>query len=206
MKIRITNYTFNAASGKVTFNDYTSINLEGVLIIENAVNNTMIYNFAANTKGGTVAGNVLTLTYNTTNMSNTDPLLIYYDDRYTTAATDESLLLLRRIAKLLESSATVDRNNRQRVTLDAVQTNTAGATTELTGSVPFTLAASGALGFQAGLNYGQPVTGTVPYSTNTLASSWYSPSWEGPVDQRWRVAEDSHLGYQVGCRAYLSFS
>ena len=139
-------------------------------------------------------------------MSDIDSLQIFYEDGTVNTVTDESILLLRRIVKQLESSGTVDRNNRQRVTLDAIQLATAGTTTELAGTVPVTLNASGALGFQAGLNFGQPVAGTVPYSTNTAAQSWYSPSWEGPVDQRWRVAEDSHLGYQVGIRAYLTWT
>ena len=46
MKIKINNYTFNATASKVTFNDYTSINLDGVLLITNVMPNIIIYNFA----------------------------------------------------------------------------------------------------------------------------------------------------------------
>jgi hypothetical protein len=80
MKTLITNYSFNALQRKITFNDYTSILLERVLLITNVKNNIIIYNFADPTKGGTVSGNVLTLTYDTTSMGNTDDLQIFYDD------------------------------------------------------------------------------------------------------------------------------
>lgn len=206
MKIKINNYTFNKTNKTVTFTDYTTIRLDGLLLITNVTRNIIIYNFANPLLGGTVANNVVTLVYDTTSMVNTDSLQIYYDDAYINPATDESILLLRRIVKELESNATVDRNNRQRVTIDAVQANTAGATTECVGTLPVSLAASAALGFQAGLNYGQPVAGITPYFTNSAAQSWYTPSWEGPVDQRWRVAEDSHLGYQIGIRNHLTIT
>jgi hypothetical protein len=80
MKKLISNYSFNAASKTVTFSDYGSISLENVLLVTNVTSNTIIYNFAQASKGGTVSGNVLTLTYNTTSMSNGDKLQIYYDD------------------------------------------------------------------------------------------------------------------------------
>lgn len=211
MKIKINNYAFDKTAKTITFRDYTSINLDGVLLITNVVSNIVIYNFTDPLKGGTISGNVLTLDYDTSSMSNTDILQIFYDDANTNAATDESILLLRRIVKELESNFTIDRSMRQRVTLDALQLAPAGTTTELTGTIPIS-AASGAImisastGFQSGLGFGQPVTGTVPYTTNTLLSSWYTPIWEGPVDQRWRVAEDSHTAYQLGIRSHLSFT
>jgi len=80
MKILITNYSFNASAKTITFNDYASIDLERILLITNVTDNIIIYNFADPTKGGTVSGNVLTLTYNTTSMSNTDDLQIFYED------------------------------------------------------------------------------------------------------------------------------
>jgi len=80
MKILTTNYVFNAVAKTITFSDYASILLERVLLITNVTDNIIIYNFADATKGGTVATNVLTLTYNTTAMSDTDDLQIFYDD------------------------------------------------------------------------------------------------------------------------------
>lgn len=119
MKIQIRNYAFNAAAKTVTFNDYVSIAQESVLLIVNATTNQIIYNFANAAAGGTVSGNVLTLTYNTTLMNSTDKLLIYYDTEFV-PASDDSLILLRRIVQLLSPLATQDGNQRQRVTIDAI--------------------------------------------------------------------------------------
>lgn len=84
MKRRITNYTFNAAGQTVTFTDINPVLLEGVLLITNTLlaNQEIIYNFADNTKGGSVTGasSVLTLEHDTTSMADTDPLQIWYDD------------------------------------------------------------------------------------------------------------------------------
>lgn len=87
MKTLVTNYTFNASAKTVTFNGFTSIDLEKILVITNVTDNIIIYNFADSTKGGTVATNVLTLTYDTTSMSNTDKLQIWYDDTANSPAT-----------------------------------------------------------------------------------------------------------------------
>ena len=245
-QIRITNYTFNKTARTVTFNDYKTINLDGILLITDETSNVIIYIFPNSNSGGTVLGNVLTLDYNTSAMSNSDNLQIYYDDYYTTSATSESTILLRRTVEILDASAQVDRNNRQRITLDAVKLDTSGNTAENPGGLligaPITWNAAG--GYQAGAGYGQPVSGTnissyndsgytwsgwddqlsaytistyydsgytwiqsqgTPYLTNQLAESWYQMTWEGPVDQRWRVAEDSHLTYQKRIRDKLTF-
>ena len=73
-------YVFNAAAQTVTFSEYTSISLEGILLITNLVDNIIIYNFADIGYGGSVSGNILTLAYNTTGMDDTDDLQIFYDD------------------------------------------------------------------------------------------------------------------------------
>lgn len=93
MKILITNYTFNASAKTITFNSYQTISLASILLITNENTNppTIVYNFAAS--NGTVSGNVLTLTYNTTAMSNTDPLQIYYDDVAIAASTQADQLI-----------------------------------------------------------------------------------------------------------------
>jgi len=74
----VTNYTFNAATGAITFAQFPSIDLERVLLITNVTDNIIIYNFANSSLGGTVATNVLTLDYNTTSMDNGDDLQIHY--------------------------------------------------------------------------------------------------------------------------------
>jgi hypothetical protein len=87
-KIKVQNYSFDKTAKQVTFTDYT-IDLAGVLLIVNQTyQNTIIYNFADSTKGGTAATNVLTLTYDTSSMANTDKLLIYYDDGFNASTTN----------------------------------------------------------------------------------------------------------------------
>jgi hypothetical protein len=78
MKKLITNYTFNSSAKTIVFNDYTSLDIRKLLLITNTKTNTIIYNFAST--GGTVSGNTLTLSYDTTSMSSSDPLQIFYDD------------------------------------------------------------------------------------------------------------------------------
>ena len=76
----ITDYVFDASLKTVTFDDYTSISLDGVLLITNVTDGVGIFQFNSPTLGGTVATNVLTLEYDTTTMSDTDNLQIWYDD------------------------------------------------------------------------------------------------------------------------------
>lgn len=84
MKILVLNYTFDASEKKITFTDYNPIVIERVLLVTNVTDGIIIYNFADPTKGGTAATNVLTLAYDTTSMSDTDKLQIFYDDTATT--------------------------------------------------------------------------------------------------------------------------
>lgn len=126
MKKIISNYSFNAADKKITFSDYSAISLENILLITNVTRNQIIYNFADPAFGGTVAANVLTLTFNTTVMSNADKIQIFYDDGLI-AATDDGVqvigdvaLTLKRIAKNMESLQVVDQFQRQRVNVESV--------------------------------------------------------------------------------------
>lgn len=80
MKSLITNYTFDASAQTITFGDYAGITLDNVMLITNVTDQVIIYNFADSSKGGSVATNVLTLEYDTTSMSDTDDLQIWYWD------------------------------------------------------------------------------------------------------------------------------
>lgn len=80
MKKLITNYTFTAASNTIKLNDYSSVSLEGLLLITNVTDNVILYNFASNTYKASITGNIVTLTYNTSGMSDSDNLQIWYDD------------------------------------------------------------------------------------------------------------------------------
>jgi hypothetical protein len=129
MKIKLNNYIFNPVAKTVTFTDYSTLDLSDIILITNVTDGTLIFNFASPSLVGTVAGNVLTLNYDTSAMSSTDRLAIYLDDTYT-PASDEAIALLRRMVKLMEPLAVQDVAQRQRVTLDAITTGLAlGAVT-----------------------------------------------------------------------------
>jgi hypothetical protein len=76
MKTLIKNYTFDPVAKTIQFSD-KSITLDTLLVITNVTDNIIIYNFAASTKGGTMSGSTLTLTYDTSTMSATDTLQIF---------------------------------------------------------------------------------------------------------------------------------
>lgn len=88
-------YTFIASAKTISLDDYTTVNPAGLLLITNVIDNIIIYNFASASLGGVVSGNTITLTYNTTAMSNSDDLQIFYEDTDTNAATEELLEILR---------------------------------------------------------------------------------------------------------------
>lgn len=124
MKQLITNYTFNPTNRTIVFTDYTSLDLSGLLLITNISNSRkpVLYQFNDSGTTATVTGNVITLGYNTTSMNATDVLQIFYDDSNNDTTTTEEALLLRRVVKLLESSATVDIANRQKIAVEVMPT------------------------------------------------------------------------------------
>jgi hypothetical protein len=74
-----TSYTFNAGAKTITFGaNYSTIALSDILYVLNAKSGTatVIYDPTDAAKGGTYAGRTLTLNYDTTSMSNSDPLQI----------------------------------------------------------------------------------------------------------------------------------
>lgn len=77
----IGSYTFNAATKQITLIGVGTITLNQILTVTNTTSNTqkMIYCFADETMGGSLAGNVLTLDVDTTTMNNSDSLQIYID-------------------------------------------------------------------------------------------------------------------------------
>jgi len=122
MKKLVENYSFNAATRQITLTDYTSVDLEALLLITNVTDNIIIYNFAGEGKGATIAANVVALDFDTTSMSNSDKLQIFIDDGET-PATNSALetidLLLSQLLKRSESLAVVDTSQRQRVVVDS---------------------------------------------------------------------------------------
>jgi hypothetical protein len=125
MKKLVSNYSFNAAAKQITLSDYTSVDLESLLLITNVANNTIIYNFAGQGKGATISGNVLTLDFDTTSMSNSDSLQIFIDNNEV-GASESTVDSLRDIADYLKTLvnqtktlATQDAAQRQRVAIDS---------------------------------------------------------------------------------------
>lgn len=102
MKTQIQNYSFSASAKTVTFTDYTTIRLDSILLITNVTDNIIIYNFASSLLGGTVSGNVLTLTYDTSSMDDTDKLQIFYDDGDIQPANSELQTTLNSLTETLQ--------------------------------------------------------------------------------------------------------
>jgi hypothetical protein len=116
MNIKIDNYVFDKTAGTITFSDYTSITIERVVMVINVTDNVIIYNFAGSGKGGTVSGNVLTLAYDTSTMSDTDNLQIIYDDNQASSLI-ETMVNLKQMFRSMVHPAWVDRgSNRVRET------------------------------------------------------------------------------------------
>lgn len=81
MKTLTTTYSFSASPvGMVQITNYPTITLDQILLITNVSRNTIIYNFADPTKGGSLTGNVLTLSASTASMLSSDKLQIFVDD------------------------------------------------------------------------------------------------------------------------------
>jgi len=134
MKTLIRSYQFLPATKQIVLPTLSAVSIESLLLVTNVATNTIIYNFADPAKGATAAGNVVTLDFNTTSMSGTDALQIYYDDPVVNSATAEAqtamaaqletntqvVNLLTRIAKYCDALQVVDPQGRVKVTLDSV--------------------------------------------------------------------------------------
>lgn len=168
MKQQITNYTFDAASKTVTFTDYTSIRLDSLLLITNVTDNVIIYNFTSPSLGGTVAGNVVTLTYNTSTMSDTDELQIFYE-------TDAVPATVSSITDLGELVETLNELN-TRLTVLAGMVNAgapalrtipiASVSTAVTGTVTATVANASVLSIGSGATVSNAMNNTLVQLAN----------------------------------------
>ena len=93
-----TDFTFNASLRQITFTDIIDIHLIGIII--NQTDGIIIYNPMDPNLLGALSGQILTLYYNTTSMSNSDILQVFYADR-----PDSSLLLTADLTTISYSSA-----------------------------------------------------------------------------------------------------
>lgn len=81
MRTIVTAYSFSAATRQITFTGLSSVSLGSLFLIVDATTNTTIYQANTSSLGGTVVGNVLTLTYDTSvgGFANGDSLQIFYE-------------------------------------------------------------------------------------------------------------------------------
>lgn len=70
---------FDASEKTITFDAALDFDIQRLKLITNVTDGIIIYNFAAPAKGGTAAGDVLTLEYDTTTMADADKIQIIYD-------------------------------------------------------------------------------------------------------------------------------
>ena len=80
MKRLIENYTFNSETKQIIIIDSENITQEKLLLITNMTDGIIIYNFADSALKGSIVGNIITLTYDTVSMSNTDKLQIWVEN------------------------------------------------------------------------------------------------------------------------------
>lgn len=79
-KIRLTSPTFDASAQTITHASFSDVTLAGIQLIVNVTDNIIIYNFSDPYKGGSLAGDVLTLDFDTTSMADADELMVLVED------------------------------------------------------------------------------------------------------------------------------
>lgn len=81
MKKRVKSYNFNAANGILRLNDLSHVELAKLLLVTNVVDDIIIYNFGDYSVGTAtvVDTNAFNLSFDTSSMSDSDELLIYYE-------------------------------------------------------------------------------------------------------------------------------
>lgn len=144
MKVFVTGGAFVAAARTYTFPGAITPVLERILTIVNTTDNIIIYNPVDPALGGTLAGQVLTLTFDTTAMANGDSLMVYYDDPL---GAVNAYLANGAVATLMGVELNALANGAA-ATAAAAFDNTAAATHWLWGD--FELLADGAGNFTAG--------------------------------------------------------
>ena len=135
MKTLIEDYTFNPSSRTITINELTSLKLEQLLLITNTTDNVIIYNFADKSLSATTLGNVITLTYDTTTMSNSDALQIFIDTPNTDFVglnellTDGMSEIVHQLQLLRNDGGMADVNGRVRCNIETGSMNIGTTTT-----------------------------------------------------------------------------
>ena len=111
-------------------------------------------------------------------------------------ATEESVLLLRKVVKLLESNATIDPKQRQKVVVEAIGTNNT-TPTELNAAIPVTIGAAisaNSTAVASAVNMGNVV---VQFGAASTASG---------IDSRFAMIDTARTAYATGIRSNLKWS
>ena len=108
-------------------------------------------------------------------------------------ATDESILLLRRMVKLLDSMATVDSQNRQRITLDAAP-------------VTVTVAQPTATNLNANVVQGNAANLQATVVQATASNLNTNIGSIGSIDPRYQFVDAARIAYATGVRPNLIFT
>jgi hypothetical protein len=85
-KTLVSGITFDASAKTVVHADFSDITIKGIFLVTNITDQTIIYNFADSTKGGTLSTDTLTLEYDTTSMDDADDIQVIVDDGVTSIA------------------------------------------------------------------------------------------------------------------------
>ena len=110
-------YTFSPATQQVMLWGFASLDLEQVLLITNVTSNVIIYDFSDPLKGGALAGNVLTLDYNTSAMGSGDSLMIFVS---IPTVVNDDCCTRRDGAMALGEKAPISQNEREQSNYDQV--------------------------------------------------------------------------------------
>lgn len=204
MKVQVTNYVFVAATGKVTFLDYTTVRLDSVLMIVNVTSNVLIYAFNDPALGGSVVGNVLTLAYATTGMADSDKLMIYYDDSAAQPAEDatavginEAVRLLTRMAKYMDALQVTDQQGRIKVCLDSLSNGPRSGA--VTGTMIASNPGANALPVILFEATSQPAISIVSTSTSSTTGVMFA------LPDVWKYVDSARLNFDQAIRSKLSF-
>ena len=129
MKRLIENYTFNAATKQIIITDSENITQEKLLLITNMTDGIIIFNFADGASRGNILGNIITLNYDTTSMSDTDKLQIWVEDTNPLFVTLTTCLAC---IKNVVSRFTFDISNQLRTTVVGTVGISSGTVTTVT--------------------------------------------------------------------------
>ena len=206
----IKNITFDSSLGTVTFNDYASIDLAGMLFITDVTNNVIIYNFADPLKGGYTQTNKLYLDYDTAGMDSSTILQVFYDDG-AAVATQEGLTDILSVdvsmnANLASINANTNASKEELISIDNTAAVLQLLSQDITSSVALLKRIAKLLEPVSVQDSAQRQKVTVDFITAGVSLSTVSNAQSfGGVDYRWQIIDQARNTYSNSIRSNLSF-